>query len=97
MNQCFGAVLASMVLATYPVSLVGAQMTSAMKDQIHQDEIILLTVKELADQGMDLNQLHSELQTMHGSMQSDNQKRGQGSLSLRGFCGNSLFSCRGFA
>ncbi|MCX6661904.1 MAG: hypothetical protein NTY91_05070 [Euryarchaeota archaeon] len=96
-KQCIGAVLASMVLATYPVSLVGAQIISNSDVQTQRNEIISLTVKELADQGMDLEQLHSELQTMLSSMQSDIQKREQSSLSLRGFYEYGLFSCRGFA
>jgi hypothetical protein len=96
-KQCIGAVLASMVLAAYPVSLPGAQIISNSDAQIPQNEIISLTVKELFDQGIDLEQLHSELQTMQNIIHTDIQKREQSSLSLRGFYGNGLFSCRGFA
>ena len=96
-QQCIGAVLASLILATYPVSLVGAQMTTAMKDAPQQNEIISLAVEELIHQGTDLEVLHRELQIMLDSMHLYVRKREQSSLSLRDFNGNSLFSCRGLA
>jgi hypothetical protein len=86
-----------MVIATYPVSLVGAQIISNSDIQTQRNEIISLIGKEVTDQGMDLEQLHSELRTMLNLMYTDIQKREQSSLSLRGFYGNGLFSCRGFA
>lgn len=95
-KQCIGAVLVSIVLATYPVFLVGAQIISNSDIQTQRNDKISLTAKEVVDQGIDLKQLHSELRTMVNLMYSDIQKREQSSLSLGGFYGNSLFSCRGF-
>lgn len=96
-QQRIGAVLASMVLVTFPAALVGAQMASAMQENIQHNETSSFTVKELADQGIDLEQLHIELQSMFGSVHPEIQKRGQSSLCLRDFYENSLFSCRGLA
>jgi hypothetical protein len=97
-KQCIGAVLASLVLAAYPVSLVGAQLAAPTTVDLTQGNgTIVLKIKELTDQAVNLQQIQSELQTMLNSMHTDIQKREQSSLSLRGFYGISLFSCRGFA
>jgi hypothetical protein len=96
-TQCIGAVLASIIFATYPISLVGAQMTPAMKDGIPNNETSSISLKELTGQGLNLEQLYCELQNMYGSIHTDNQNREQSSLSLRDFSENHLFSCRGFA
>jgi len=58
---------------------------------------IFRTVKELTNQGIHLEQIQIELQLMLNTMPTNIQTRGQHSLSLRGFYGESIFSCRGFA
>jgi hypothetical protein len=92
-HQCIGAMLAGLVLASYPISLVGAQIPSATKTGTLQKETKSVTIKELADQGIDLEQLYSELITFHSTLHT----RGQSSLSLRDFSDTNLFSCRGLA
>ncbi len=96
-KQCIGTILAGMVLATFPVSLAVASMTSSMEDTPQYVQTISLKIKELAGQGIGLEQLSSELQVMLHSMHTDIQKGGQSSLSLRDFYGTNLFSCRGLA
>ena len=97
-KQCIGVVLVGMVLATYSISVVGAQSAApTAMDRIHGNQTSVLKGKELTNQGIHLEQLQSELQTMLSSMHTDIQTREQSSLSLRGFSGNGLFSCRGFA
>jgi hypothetical protein len=97
-KQCIRVVLAGMVLATYSVSVVGAQIAEpTAMDRIQGNQTIVLKGKELTDQGIHFEQIQSELHTMLHNIHTDIQKRGQSSLSLRGFSGNCLFSCRGFA
>ena len=97
-KQCITVVLAGIVLATYSISVVGAQSAApTAMDLIQENQIIVLKGKELTNQGIHLEQIQSELQTMLHSMHTDIQKREQSSLSLRGFSGNGLFSCRGFS
>jgi len=48
-------------------------------------------------QAMNLEEFPSDLQTLLSHLQSDFNKREQSSLSLRGFSGSSIFSCRGLA
>jgi hypothetical protein len=97
-KQCITVVLAGIVLATYSASVVGAQSSApTAMDRIQGNQTIVLKGKELTHQGIHLEQLQNELQTVLHSMHTDIQKRGQSSLSLRGFSGNGLFSCRGFA
>jgi hypothetical protein len=97
-KQCIGAVLASLVFAAYPATLVGAQIVAPTTvDHPQANGTIVLKVKELTDQGLNLQQIQSELQTLLNSLPMDIQKREQSSLSLRGFYPVSLFSCRGFA
>jgi len=59
--------------------------------------VIGAQVKELTDQGVNLEQIQNELQTMLNKINMDIEKRGQSSMSLRGFSGDTLFSCRGLA
>ncbi len=61
------------------------------------NDTIFRTVKELTDQGIHLEQIQNELQLMLNNIPTDLQTRGQHSLSLRGFYGASIFSCRGFS
>lgn len=56
-----------------------------------------LKIKELTDSGISLGQIQIEVQTMLNNSQSDSQTRGHTSMSLRGFYGSGIFSCRGFA
>jgi cell division protein FtsX len=58
---------------------------------------ILLTINELTNQGINPEQIQVELQNMLNSINTNNQNRGHNSVSLRGFYGNGIFSCRGFA
>jgi hypothetical protein len=93
-HQCIGTMLAGLLLATYPtIALVGAQSPSATKTNILQKENKSYTIKELAEQGIDLEQLYSELHTFYSTL----NMREQSSLSLRDFSTINLFSCRGLA
>jgi hypothetical protein len=96
-RQYIGITLASILIATYPTSLVGAQMTPPTTDGIHAPETSSVPIKKLQEQGLSLDQFISELQHLYESKQSDIQKREQNSLSLRDFSIPNLFSCRGFA
>jgi hypothetical protein len=108
LKKCVGSLMASLLLATLPTTLVGAETTNVTKDQddtvssltndiAQLNEMIFLTVKKLTDQGMNPQQLQSEIQNMLNTVPTDVQQRGQNSMSLRGFYGNGIFSCRGFA
>jgi DNA-directed RNA polymerase subunit L len=107
-KKCIGAFFASIVLTTCPTALGGVLTTTITKNQntnaanltidhSQLNETILLKVKELTDQGMNLEQLQIELQNMLNNIKTDIQTKGQNSMSLRGFYGNDIFSCRGFA
>jgi hypothetical protein len=52
---------------------------------------------ELRDQEVDLGQVQNQLQILLDRMIMDMQKRAQGSLCLRDFSHDTLFSCRGLA
>jgi uncharacterized protein YpiB (UPF0302 family) len=68
-----------------------------MNDPTQLNETILLKVKELTEQGINLEFIQIEIQNMLKNINTDFQKRGQKSMSLRGFYGSDIFSCRGFA
>jgi uncharacterized lipoprotein YajG len=68
-----------------------------MNDPTQLNETILLKVKELTEQGINLEFIQIEIQNMLKNINTDFQKRGQNSMSLRGFYGIDIFSCRGFA
>jgi uncharacterized protein YpiB (UPF0302 family) len=68
-----------------------------MNDPTQLNETILLKVKELTEQGINLEFIQIEIQNMLKNINTDFQKRGQNSMSLRGFYGSDIFSCRGFA
>jgi hypothetical protein len=108
LKKCAGGLLASLLLSTIPTMLVGAESTAITKDVSrdasgHRNELAQLNettfmkVKELFEQGLSLTQLQVELQNMLTNMPTDVQRRGQNSMSLRGFYGSGIFSCRGFA
>jgi len=59
--------------------------------------VIGAQVKELTTQRVNLEQIQNELQTMLNEINMDIEQRGQSCMSLRGFSGDSLFSCRGLA
>jgi uncharacterized lipoprotein YajG len=63
----------------------------------HLNDTILLKVKELTEQGIHLEQIQNELQNMLNNISRGYQNRGKHSVSLRGFYGVGIFSCRGFA
>ncbi|VVB59319.1 Uncharacterised protein [uncultured archaeon] len=67
-----------------------------MNDPTQLNETILLKVKELTEQGINLEFIQIEIQNMLKNINIDFQKRGQNSMSLRGFYGSDIFSCRGF-
>jgi hypothetical protein len=122
-KKYIGALLASIVLITYPAVLSRAQTTNTItnqntvwnettlseisekqirntshlpKDYTQLKEIILLKVKELTKQNINLEIIQTEIQNMLNS-DTDIQKRGQNSTSSRGFYETGIFSCRGFA
>ena len=107
-KKCFGGLIASLLLATWPAALVEAEITSVARDQTDTTSClssdyaglnltILLKVKELSELNSSLPHLQSELQDLLNDMSPDVQHRGQPSMSLRGFYQKSIFSARGFA
>jgi hypothetical protein len=84
--------------STVSSAMISAQTSKeTTTNQTQVNDSIFRTVKELTDQGIHLEQIQNELQLMMNNMPTDLQTRGQHSLSLRGFYGTSIFSCRGFA
>jgi hypothetical protein len=59
-------------------------------------ETILLKIKELTGQDINLELIQTEIQNML-TINTNIQKRGQNSMSPRGFDEIGIFSCRGFA
>jgi len=92
-----GMLMASLLLTTLPSALVGAQTTPTTEDNIQLNEIILIEIKELTEKEMNLERILSEIHNMLNSIYTDIQMKEQTSMSLRGFYGNDIFSCRGFA
>jgi FKBP-type peptidyl-prolyl cis-trans isomerase (trigger factor) len=68
-----------------------------MNDTKQLNETILHKVKELTEQEIHLELIQTEIQNMLKNINTDFKKRGQNSMSLRGFYGIDIFSCRGFA
>lgn len=66
-------------------------------DSTQLNRTISLKVKTLTEQGINIELIQNELQNMVNNITTGSQKRGQHSMSLRGFYGVGIFSCRGFA
>jgi uncharacterized protein YpiB (UPF0302 family) len=69
----------------------------SINDPKQLNETILLKVKELTEQRINLELIQIEIQNMLKNINTDFQKREQNSMSLRGLYGTDIFSCRGFA
>jgi hypothetical protein len=107
-KKCVGSLLASLLLTAWPIALVRADTTSVAKNQsckasnltndpAQLNQTIFIKVKDLIEHEMSLTQLQIEIQSILNTIPTDGQHRGQNSMSLRGFFGNDIFSCRGFA
>lgn len=107
-KKCFNGLMAGLLLASLPVALVDAELTSVGTNQndtaspVPSDHAkstfaIFISVEELTGQNISLLQMRGGLQDLLNDMLTEIQDKGQPCVSLRGFYRNEIFSARGFA
>lgn len=74
-----------------------AKKLSLSNNYQNLSEQILITIRDLREQGKNQGQIQEELQSILNKYDRENQSMGQRSVSLRCFYGISIFSCRGLA
>lgn len=108
MNKYLKAFLTSILVVTVPSAIAGGHLTNTTPETnriadetttnlpaIH--DLFLLKIQELMEQGLRLEDVHTELSHLTRTIETDIQLNEKTSMPLKDFSTKHLFSCRGLA